>query len=151
MPKIIDSDASTDLAVLEISSKGVDKVVVSETPQNCDADKKNRDREPSRLFNFQDGYRRYYHQWCQPAPLSLTSEGNWDMNAFLQQMRRSTLETAAGLSSTAEWQVIGINSSLKISQSGVESLASRFRATMFSRSSPAWKKGKWNGLSSACK
>ena len=118
--KIIGSDALTDLAVLEISSKGVDKVASFGDSAKLRAGEKVIAIGNPLGLQFSRTVTEGIISGVNRTIEVSTSEGNWDMNV-LQTDAAINPGNSGGPLINSSGQVIGINS-LKISQSGVESL-----------------------------
>ncbi|MCY7752739.1 S1C family serine protease [Bacillus haynesii] len=118
--KIIGSDALTDLAVLEISSKGVDKVASFGDSAKLRAGEKVIAIGNPLGLQFSRTVTEGIISGVNRTIEVSTSEGNWDMNV-LQTDAAINPGNSGGPLINGSGQVIGINS-LKISQSGVESL-----------------------------
>ncbi|ATH93080.1 S1C family serine protease [Bacillus glycinifermentans] len=118
--KIIGSDALTDLAVLEISSKGIDKVASFGDSSKLRAGEKVIAIGNPLGLQFSRTVTEGIISGVNRTIEVSTSEGKWDMNV-LQTDAAINPGNSGGPLINSGGQVIGINS-LKISQTGVESL-----------------------------
>lgn len=118
--KIIGSDALTDLAVLEISSKGIDKVASFGDSSKLRAGEKVIAIGNPLGLQFSRTVTEGIISGVNRTIEVSTSEGKWDMNV-LQTDAAINPGNSGGPLINSSGQVIGINS-LKISQTGVESL-----------------------------
>ncbi|MFT0801270.1 S1C family serine protease [Bacillus swezeyi] len=118
--KIVGSDALTDLAVLEISSKGVEKVASFGDSSKLRAGEKVIAIGNPLGLQFSRTVTEGIISGVNRTIEVSTSEGQWDMNV-LQTDAAINPGNSGGPLINGSGQVIGINS-MKISQSGVESL-----------------------------
>ncbi|MFN2744202.1 MULTISPECIES: S1C family serine protease [Bacillus] len=118
--KIIGSDALTDLAVLQISSKNVEKVASFGDSSKLRAGEKVIAIGNPLGLQFSRTVTEGIISGVNRTIEVSTSEGNWDMNV-LQTDAAINPGNSGGPLINSSGQVIGINS-LKISQTGVESL-----------------------------
>ncbi|ASB90717.1 S1C family serine protease [Bacillus sonorensis] len=118
--KIVGSDALTDLAVLQIKSKGVEKVAGFGDSSKLRAGEKVIAIGNPLGLQFSRTVTEGIISGVNRTIEVSTSEGKWDMNV-LQTDAAINPGNSGGPLINSSGQVIGINS-LKISQSGVESL-----------------------------